>query len=461
MGSEWRKIPLGELVTLQRGHDLPSQDRKLGDVPIMGSSGLTGYHDTPRCEAPGIVIGRSGNSMGVVSFSDIDFWPLNTALYVTDFKGNDERYIYYLLCQIDFDQFNSGSAQKSLNRNAVYPYEVLATTDKVEQKWIGSLLERYEHKIQLNRQTNQTLEKMAQALFKSWFVDFDPVIDNALEAGNPIPEALKQRAEKRAEQRAQLKATGESSPDSTQASGGDGTQLAFLNPEIRKLFPCEFEETEALGWVPKGWEKKKIDEVFQLLGGHAFKSASYDSDGQYGVVTIKNVQDGSFVRECSNLVAEIPEKMKPHCRLSSGDVLLSLTGNVGRVCSVSDGGYLLNQRVAKIEGREGISRSIAYYFFRQKPLYEMMLVIAKGTAQQNLSPIEAVKLEQLMPETDLLVSLNGFFDSFYSKSIELSSEAITLESLRDTLLPKLISGELRLPSTATTDTSTSDARVSA
>ena len=103
MESEWRKIQLGNLVALQRGHDLPSQDRKIGNVPIMGSSGLTGFHSTAKCKGPGVIVGRSGNSMGVVNYCDADYWPLNTALYITDFKGNNERYIYYLLSQIDFD----------------------------------------------------------------------------------------------------------------------------------------------------------------------------------------------------------------------------------------------------------------------------------------------------------------------------------------------------------------------
>ncbi|MCX9560596.1 restriction endonuclease subunit S, partial [Vibrio cholerae] len=234
MGSSWKRIPLGDLISLQRGHDLPSQSRVEGGVPIMGSSGLTGWHNTSKCKGPGVVVGRSGNSMGVVSYSESDFWPLNTCLYVTDFKGNDVTYIYYMLQQINFDQFNSGSAQKSLNRNAVYPFEVLATEDKDEQRRIGKLLSDFERKITLNRQINQTLEQMAQTLFKSWFVDFDPVIDNALDAGNPIPDELQHRAEAR---------------NTVRESEG----FKPLPDDVRQLFPDAFEESE-LGWVPKGWE---------------------------------------------------------------------------------------------------------------------------------------------------------------------------------------------------------------
>ncbi len=113
----WRTVPLGDFVTLQRGHDLPDSERKPGHVPVLGSFGVTGYHDTARAKGPGVTVGRSGASFGVVSYSSVDYWPLNTALYVTDFHGNDERFAYYLLRAFDFSSFNPGSAQPSLNRN--------------------------------------------------------------------------------------------------------------------------------------------------------------------------------------------------------------------------------------------------------------------------------------------------------------------------------------------------------
>jgi type I restriction enzyme S subunit len=132
---------------------------------------------------------------------------------------------------VNFDNFNSGSAQKSLNRNAVYPHKVLATKDRELQKKIGAILSSFEERIINSNKINQTLEQMSQTLFKSWFVDFDPVIDNALDAGNPIPEALQSRAELRQKVR-------------------NSADFKPLPADIRALFPAEFEETE-LGWTPK------------------------------------------------------------------------------------------------------------------------------------------------------------------------------------------------------------------
>jgi|AntAceMinimDraft_17_1070374.scaffolds.fasta_scaffold12923_2 type I restriction enzyme S subunit len=291
------------------------------------------------------------------------------------------------------------------------------------QNKIGDIYFTLSDKIELNRRMNATLEGMAQALFKSWFVDFDPVLDNAIAAGNPIPEELAKRAKLRRQALA------------------DGT----ANREAAKQFPATFQLTEEMGWIPEGWEVRSVGECFRLLGGHSFKSGDYIEDGLYGVVTIKNVQGGSFVQDCSNRITALPKKMKDHCLLNTGDVLLSLTGNVGRVCIVSDGSYVLNQRVSKIVGIDQIPEAFSYFYFRQKPLYERMITIAKGTAQQNLSPIETAKLEQAMPNHQTIRTLSTILDSYYQKMIGNISVNQTLTKLRETLLPKLISGELRLP----------------
>src|SRR5262249_50751166 len=114
MAREWRQTSLGNVVRLQRGHDLPDQDRKFGSGPVVGSFGITGWHNEARAKGPGVTVGRSGASIGVVAFVKEDYWPLNTCLYVTDFLGNDPRFCYYLLNTLAFASYNSGSAQPSL-----------------------------------------------------------------------------------------------------------------------------------------------------------------------------------------------------------------------------------------------------------------------------------------------------------------------------------------------------------
>lgn len=116
----------------------------------MGSAGMNGYHDTAKAKGPGVTVGRSGASFGQVNYCPVDYWPHNTALYVTNFHGNDTRFTYYFLKSIDFSRYNSGSAQASLNRNFIYPIPVRVPKPN-EQRAIASVLGALDDKIKLNR----------------------------------------------------------------------------------------------------------------------------------------------------------------------------------------------------------------------------------------------------------------------------------------------------------------------
>ena len=158
---------------MQRGFDLPKTERKPGNHLVIASTGPVGAHNEAAVRGPGVVIGRSG-SLGGGQFIKQDFWPLNTTLWVKDFKGNDPRFCYFLLKSLDLEQFNVGSGVPTLNRNHVHPLPVFLPP-LPEQRAIAHILGTLDDKIELNRRMNETLEAMARALFKSWFVDFDPV----------------------------------------------------------------------------------------------------------------------------------------------------------------------------------------------------------------------------------------------------------------------------------------------
>ncbi len=135
----WKSVKLGDFISLQRGHDLTWRERRKGDVPVMGSAGENGYHDVAIAKGPGVVLGRSGASFGTAHYCTEDFWPHNTALYVTDFHGNDPLFSFYLLDSIDFSRHNSGGAQQSLNRNFIAPI-VIGAPDSPEQRAIAEAL---------------------------------------------------------------------------------------------------------------------------------------------------------------------------------------------------------------------------------------------------------------------------------------------------------------------------------
>lgn len=172
--SEWRETTLGQVIELKRGYDLPQQKRTPGHIPIVSSSGPTAYHSESKVQGPGVVTGRYG-TLGQVFFIPEDFWPLNTTLYVRDFKGNDPRFISYFLRGIDFSAYSDKAAVPGLNRNHLHQESVRIPTDIHEQRAIAHILGTLDDKIECNCRMNATLEAMARALFKSWFLDFDPV----------------------------------------------------------------------------------------------------------------------------------------------------------------------------------------------------------------------------------------------------------------------------------------------
>lgn len=158
----WPIKSFGDVVELQRGHDLPTQDRTAGRVPIIGSFGITGTHDEAKYPAPGVAIGRSGAAIGTATYVDEPYWPLNTCLFVSDFKGNDPRWVYRLLDQLDFTQFNSGSAQPSLNRNFLRDIPV-ATPTLQEQQAIAEVLGALDDKIATNTKVATSAHDLLQA----------------------------------------------------------------------------------------------------------------------------------------------------------------------------------------------------------------------------------------------------------------------------------------------------------
>ena len=163
---------IGDILELQRGYDLPLEKMAGGEIPVVGSNGIVGFHNVKRSINPTITVGRSG-SIGKVHYYDRETWVHNTALYVSNFKGNNPLYLYYLLKNLDFENLKSSSVVPSLNRNFVYPMKVPFVSDIKEQERIAIKLESIDKKIAVNTRMNAELEAMAKQLYDYWFVQFD------------------------------------------------------------------------------------------------------------------------------------------------------------------------------------------------------------------------------------------------------------------------------------------------
>ncbi len=227
----WKDVTIGDIVSLQRGYDLTEQDRTPGTVPVYGSFGITGWHNVARASGPGVTIGRSGASFGVVNYSPRAYWPHNTTLFVTDFKGNDERFVYYLLRSIDFSSLNSGSAQPSLNRNFLYPLRIRIPT-ATAQRQIAAVLSAYDDLIENNTRRIAILEEMARRIYEEWFVS-----------------------------------------------------LRFPGHENVRVIESE------VGPVPEGWSVEGLYDVAMLTYGFPFKSKMFEDDADgVGVVRIRDIK---------------------------------------------------------------------------------------------------------------------------------------------------------------------------
>lgn len=163
---------LGDLITLKRGYDLPEKVRIAGLYPVISSAGVSGYHNEYKVEGPGVVTGRYG-TLGEMYYVEGKYWPHNTALYVQDFKGNDPKYIYYLLSCLGRIRTSDKSAVPGVNRNELHEMEIPAISDPSVQIKVRKVLETVDKKIDLNNRINAELEDMAKTLYDYWFVQFD------------------------------------------------------------------------------------------------------------------------------------------------------------------------------------------------------------------------------------------------------------------------------------------------
>ena len=170
--SEWKEVRLGDVLNLRRGYDLPHSEMREGCIPVAGSNGIIGTHNVATPIEPCITVGRSGSAGSTFIYDKA--WAHNTTLYIDDFKGNDPKYLYYLLLSLPLKRMAGGSAVPSLNRNHIHPLSIYFPATLETQHSIASILSSLDDKIAVNRRICENLEAQAQALFKHWFIDFAP-----------------------------------------------------------------------------------------------------------------------------------------------------------------------------------------------------------------------------------------------------------------------------------------------
>jgi len=337
----------------------------------------------------------------------------------------DAHYLYYFLNspqgQYQIYKGTVGAVQPKLPLYSIKALEVIWPRQS-RRRAIAHILGTLDDKIELNRKMNESLEQMAQALFKSWFVDFDPVIDKALAAGNEIPEPLQKRAKLREEL---------------------GDKRKPLPAHIADQFPDSFTFTEELGWIPEGWEVDFIVKgCLKIQNGGTPKRSedAYWIDGTIPWLTSGEIRD-KVLTETENYITEdglMNSSAKLVPKLTS---LVAMYGATAGQVAITDISLSTNQAICALIPKRG------YELFNQLNLLVSIQLLenqARGSAQQNISKGIIEQLRILFPSQPILKATNNLLEEYYSKiflNIRANKE---LGNLRDTLLPKLISGELRI-----------------
>lgn len=368
-------------------------------------------------------IGSDMGKVNILKLASVTNQQINSII-VDKFKY-DPLFIYYSLSLMQdyLKSIASGSATPILNKNDFGECEIHIPS-KERQSNISLFIKVLDDKIEANNKINQTLEQFSQIMFKSWFVDFDPVIDNALDAGKSIPEALQSRAELRQKVR-------------------KSADFKPLPADIRVLFPAEFEETE-LGWVPKGWITTSFNDLIELIGGGTPKTSVEEYwNGDipwFSVVDAPNESDVYVLTTEKNITTEGLNNSSAKL-LRKGTTIISARGTVGK-CAMVAVPMAMNQSCYGVIGKNNISDE--YIYFQLKNAVQTLQQMGHGSVFNTITRDTFKNIKVPFCNEELTNSYSLLVKNYFSKILNNNYQNIALSNLRDTLLPKLISGELSL-----------------
>ena len=376
----WESLPLGSVLTLKRGYDLPKSARRPGEVPIVSSSGVTGFHSDAKAEAPGVVTGRYG-TLGEVYFVDQPFWPHNTTLYVADFKGNDARFVAYLLMTLGFGNRSGAAAVPGINRNALHQISVL-WPPLSEQRRIAGVLSAYDELIEHNTRRIKILEEMAQSIYKEWFVNF------RYPGHESVP---------------------------------------FVN--------------SPLGPIPEGWERCELASLTDLVSRGI--SPTYNESSDRLVINQKCIRNGrldlSLARRHTSKVADRKVLQVGDVLINSTGV-----GTLGRVTQFCEAhvGFTVDSHVTIVRPTRA-RLDIDFFGLALADMESEFAHMGAGsTGQTELARARISAVVLGLPPIGLQSEFGALVGPLRRLAVELAKMNATLRQTRDLLLPRLISGEV-------------------
>lgn len=394
--TEWRETELGAVCELKRGYDLPASRRNPGQVPIVSSSGITGYHSEAKVKAPGVVTGRYG-TLGKVFFIETDFWPLNTALYVRDFKANEPRFVAALLQALELGRHDGAAAVPGVNRNQLHSLPVLCP-DLDTQRCIGIILGTLDELIENNRRRIDLLEKMTQAIYREWFVHF-------------------------------------------QYPGHEDVPLA----------------DSPLGQMPETWEVNRAADlitagILDVGDGYRAKNSEM-SETSFGLpfVRVADVHNGCLrLSTCDHLPLEYQDRLKTKIS-RGGDTLISMKGTVGRCAYVDDRypPFVYSPQISYWRSLDFSALPPSYlYFWIRSDQFSLQCAAVKGATDMadyvNLR--DQRKMMFVRPTPSVVLHFNESAGESLRTIGTLRIQMDRLFAIRDLLLPKLVTGQIDVTS---------------
>ncbi|BFU94182.1 MAG: restriction endonuclease [Nitrospira sp.] len=413
--------------------------RRSGSVPVYGTNGRCGSHDEALFKGPGVILGRKGQGPLGVEWSSDDYWVIDTAYSLMPRRSDvDLKYAYFLIKHIGLNHLKDGTSNPTLSRDS-FGSQALPFPPLGVQHAIAHILGTLDDKIELNRQMNETLETMARALFKSWFIDFDPVRRNAARARNQPSPGLRPPS------------------PSGRGAGGEGVSEALFHPlplgedqgegvgageAYDHLFPDSFEDSE-LGETPKGWEVGRFGDVVDQLRDQVNPGLSPD-------VLFRHFSIPAF-DEGQTPKLEYGESIKSlKSRVPAGVVLLSkLNPELERVWLVDVGSTdrsVCSTEFLVLSAHPPFTRSFVYCLARSPFFRQQIESLVTGTSKSHQrAQVEAIlNLPVVLPPSSIVAAFDRTSEGLLARTLECRRESRTLVALRDTLLPKLISGELQI-----------------
>lgn len=391
--SEWRATTLGGLVTLQRGFDITKASQGDGQFPVVSSGGIASYHDQFMVRGPGVVIGRKG-TLGTSFFIPGNYWPHDTTLWVKDFKGNDPKFIYYLLKSLPLKRLDSGSANPTLNRNYAHLLKISAPRLPTQQK-LAAVLSALDAKIDLNNRINAELEAIAKTIYDYWFVQFDFPDAN----GRPY-----------------------------RTSGGEMVWNETLKRE-----------------VPAGWGAGSLGDLGQIVGGSTPSTASPEHFGKDLIPWItpkdlSNNKGNKFIARGETDVSEAGKRSASLTLYPAGTVLMSSRAPVGYL-AIALNPVTTNQGFKSFVPSKGYGTSFVYYTVQRS--LPTIIQYASGSTFVEISAGVLKSVHAVLPGKAVVDAFCRQIEHIVQRQQLAELENMELTQLRDWLLPLLMNGQVK------------------